>query len=403
MQPSCVTGGRRFAFTLSLGVSLVALVVAPTIGSPSPSGAALVVRGLAGSGTSVDWLCRPGAKGDPCAFTRAATSVPASGPRSAAGLTTVHAPATRRFNCFFVYPTVSTEHRANANLTVQTNETGVAVDEASLFSQVCTVWAPMYRQATAQAVAGLAARHVSTTLLKAERVAYASLLRAWKSFVAHDDRGRPIILIGHSQGSVLLIKLIGSQIDPVPSMRKKLVVAILAGGNVQVPTGKTVGGSFRHVPLCTAATEAGCVIAWSSFPSVPPASALFGRPGQGVSLQDGPVPSAGQQVACVNPAAISGGSAPLDDYFLREVERVTPEPSTQWLTFPDLYTGSCESEGGATWFQVTDVATPGDKRPVVTESEGPDWGFHADDINLVLGNLVHDVAAEEAGWVAKAH
>jgi hypothetical protein len=112
------------------------------------------------------------------------------------------------------------------------------------------------------------------------------------------------------------------------------------------------------------------------------------------------VPSGGQQVACVNPAAISGGSAPLDDYFLREVERVTPPPSTQWLTFPDLYTGSCESKSGATWLQVTDVASSADERPVVTESDGPAWGYHANDINLVLGNLVRDVAAEEAGWVA---
>lgn len=386
-------------------------VAATAVGAAALSavavGALSVVAGAAPRGphaarshTSVLWLCRPGAKDDPCTFTRAATSVPASGPRTTAGLTTVHRPATKKFDCFFVYPTVSTEQAANANLTVQANETGVAIDEASLFSQVCTVWAPMYKQATAEAVAGLGAHHVTPTLVKAEKVAYASLLAAWKSFLAHDDDGRPVVLIGHSQGAALLIKLIAGQIDPDASLRAQLVVAVLAGGNVQVRTDRTVGGSFRHIPLCTAGTQTACVVAWSSFPSVPPATSLFGRPGQGVSLQAGQTVSAGQQVACVNPAAIGGGTAPLDDYFLREVEKVTPPVSTQWLTFPDLYTGACESEGGATWLQVTDVAAPGDQRPVVAESQGPDWGYHADDLNLVLGNLVHDVAAEEAGWVA---
>lgn len=105
----------------------------------------------------------------------------------------------------------------------------------------------------------------------------------------------------------------------------------------------------------------------------------------------------------MNPADIGGGAAPLDDYFLREVEKVVPPVSTQWLTFPHLYTGACESRDGATWLQVTDVAARGDRRPVVSESKGPAWGFHPDDVNPVLGNLVRDVASEEAGWVRASH
>jgi hypothetical protein len=238
MQPGCVSR-RHSASSAVIGFPTIALLGAASVLGVGPvASAAPAARGHAGSRTSVVWLCRPGAKHDPCAFTRAATSVPASGPRTPAGLTTVHAPATQRFDCFFAYPTVSTERGSNANLAVQANETGVAIDEVSQFSQVCTVWAPMYRQATAEAVAGLGSRHASATLLKAEKVAYASLLSAWKSFLAHDNHDRPVILIGHSQGSVLLIKLIANQIDAARPLRKKLVVAILAGGNVQVPIGK---------------------------------------------------------------------------------------------------------------------------------------------------------------------
>ena len=38
-----------------------------------------------------------------------------------------------------------------------------------------------------------------------------------------------------------------------------------------------------------------------------------------------------------------------------------------------------------------------DFRPSVT-NEGPMWGYHLDDMNLALGNLVLDVAYEEASY-----
>ncbi len=56
------------------------------------------------------------------------------------------------------------------------------------------------------------------------------------------------------------------------------------------------------------------------------------------------------------------------------------------------------SQGGATWLQVIPTRVPADPRPLVSASLGPDWGYHADDVNLALGNLVSDVADEEAAY-----
>jgi DUF3089 family protein len=53
-----------------------------------------------------------------------------------------------RFVCFYVYLTVSTEPGLNSDLTVRPAEVNVAMEQTALFSQVCDVWAPMYRQIT---------------------------------------------------------------------------------------------------------------------------------------------------------------------------------------------------------------------------------------------------------------
>ena len=331
------------------------------------------------------WLCRPGTAGDPCAGRLGASAVAADGSRTVLTGGTVASP---RFDCFYVYPTISGETGPNADLRVQDSETGIARLQASRFSQVCDVWAPMYRQVTLRAL--------FKGDLAALDTAYRSLLGTWNDYLHNFNHGRPVIFIGHSQGAAMLIRLIANRVDPDPAVRARVVTAILAGGNVQVATGQRTGGSFRHMPLCSATGETGCVIAYSTFASQPPATAFFGRPGQGVSFMSLQLGKAGQQVACVNPAGLSGGSGVLQPYF-----PLGPSPAnggTSWVTYPDLYTASCHDAGGASWLQVDHVVTAGDSRPVITAWLGPAWGYHGDDVNVALGNLVDDVRAAEAHY-----
>ena len=182
-------------------------------------------------------------------------------------------------------------------------------------------------------------------------VAYDSVLPTWQWFLAH-TQGKPVVLVGDSQGSAVLIHLISAEVDHEPSVQRRLLVALIVGGNLQVPSGKTVGATFTKVPLCTSGTETGCAIAFSSYPSQPPADSVFGRPGQGVSLQSGQTAKAGQQVACVNPAALSGGTADLDPYFLT-LTQVAPDPyidfalkkpvPTPWVTYPEALFGELQT------------------------------------------------------------
>ncbi len=346
-------------------------------------------RGNQAASAATVWLCRPGQADDPCTGSLRATVVAADGTRTAKD-----APADSGavFDCFYVYPTVSTQPSDNATLQVQPSEISVAALQASRFSQDCRVWAPMYRQRTlASLLKGLGADP------RADDVAYTSLLAGWREYLDQDNHGRPIIFIGDSQGAAMLIRLLAGQVDHTPSLLARTVIAILAGGNVTVPVGATVGATFGYLPLCSATARAGCVIAYSSFPSQPPPDALFGRPGQGVSLQSGQTATSGVQVACVNPAAPGGGTTDLDPYFPGNTFPAGQPPiTTPWVTYPALYSAACMSSGGASWLQVNTLTTG--VRPVVTETLGPAWGFHAEDINLALGNLVSDVSAAEAAY-----
>jgi hypothetical protein len=339
----------------------------------------------------VVWLCRPGASYDPCTGGLHLTSVPATGSPTSSPLSDA---SSTPFDCFYVYPTVSTQTSANANLDIDAEEIGAAFDEAAPFSQLCQVYAPMYRQRTTESLlAGLGSDPASNL------VAYDSLLVGWNDFLKNYDDGRPIIFIGDSQGAAMLITLLRDNVDNDPAIRSRVVSAILLGGNVTVPTGKVVGGTFHHLPLCQTSDETGCVIAYSSFPNTPPANSNFGRPGQGVSFQSDQTSTTGLSVACVNPASLSSGSATLTPWFLNEAaSSLNAHPSTSWLTYPGLYDAACTSADGATWLQVTDDATPTDERPVVSETLGPAWGYHLYDMNLGFGDLLQDVHSEESAY-----
>lgn len=335
------------------------------------------------------WLCRPGLADDPCAGDLAVTTESSTGAKGLAPGGNTPAALDRPADCFYVYPTTSTESTENANLAVQAAEVATAKEQAAQFSRDCEVWAPIYRQVT---VNGLF--HPIGSAARGFRIAMASALATFEDYLHHFNHGRPIVLIGHSQGAAAVIHLIQETMDDHPATRRLLVSAIILGGNVVVPVGRLVGGSFSHVPVCTSASETGCVIAYSSFDTTPPADTLFGKPGTGVSALLGQRATAHLEVVCTNPADLSTGSGPLLPIFV-----AGPPIPTPYVEYPDLYTGRCVHRDGVSWLQVDTVHHPHDPRPVVQEVLGPAWGLHLYDVNLTLGDLVVVVHSEITSWL----
>ncbi len=350
--------------------------------------ALLALVGAAAGGGGVPrwnhWLCLPGAADDWCSVAMTTDVFHANGTANTVGFSVASNP---KIDCFYVYPTVSEEMRGNATLTVEPAERQTAIDQAARYSHDCRVYAPLYRQVTAY---GNGNPYHGKYAYEWDDV-----FAAWKDYMAHYNDGRGIYLIGHSEGAFLLEELISKEFDGKP-LQKQLVGAILLGGNVTVKNGSTVGGDFEHVPICTRAAEAGCVTAYSSWGHTPPPAAMFQS-----------VHSPNDHVVCVNPAAPGSSKAvPVDTVFAGiNPQGIAPWLSRyvdyQWVEFPDLYRAQCVQQGHRAWLLVTRIVHPGDKRPEVQQVLGVNWGFHAADMNLPLGDLVSLVRSQEQAWLAR--
>ena len=340
------------------------------------------------------WLCRPGESGNPCVTGLATTVVEPNGRTRVVPSSPAKSPPV---DCFYVYPTVSNQPTVNANLRAGLRESAVAITQAARFSQVCNVYAPVYRQITLGAL-----DHPHRVTLAAARTAYGSVLSAFHDYLAHYNHGRGIVFIGHSQGATILIRLLQQEVDRDPALRKRLVSALVLGGNVTVGKGRTVGGDFAHIPACTSSTETGCVVAYSTFTSTPPANSQFGRTSSdaGVPLLTPRNASRSVQIMCVNPADPAGGAAPLDAYLpsfaLGTLAPTAPSVTTPWVAFPGEYTGRCMTSGNATWLQV--ARRPGASGPALARVEQPEIGLHVLDVNIALGNLVRLVRSQAAAY-----
>lgn len=355
-------------------------------------------------GDAKNWLCRPGRE-DACAIDHTTTVIAADGKLTRE---TWKADPNAPIDCFYVYPTVSTDPGPNSDMTADPAETNVIRQQFARFASTCRPFAPLYRQVT---LAGLRQSMAGGGRAVLDRgLGYDDVRDAWNHYLANDNRGRGVVLVGHSQGSYVLIELIRQEIDGKP-VQSRLVSAILMGTTLPVAKGKDVGGAFKSIPLCRAASQTGCAIVFASFRSTvpPPANTLFGA-----------VTQEGMEAGCTNPAALAGGSGQLRAYLSTEGRTITGAPRTlAWVTpeqkvdtpfvsVPGLLTAKCATNAHANYLEITVHGNPSDPR---ADDIGGDlgapgaplanWGLHLVDVNLAMGNLIDIVAQQAKAYGAK--
>ncbi|WP_205696523.1 DUF3089 domain-containing protein [Conexibacter sp. SYSU D00693] len=349
----------------------------------------------------VQWLCRPDMADSPCDIPLDTTVQEATGPDVVQRPT----PGAREVDCFYVYPTVSNQLSPNATKARDPELDSIAQYQAARFTRHCRVFAPIYRQATIGSIIA------STALPPDRKLAYDDVVEAFKAYLERDSDGRGFVLLGHSQGTSVLRNLLRRVVDPDPELRRRLVGAVLLGGNVTVAEGKVVGGDFAHVPLCTERAQIGCVVAYSTFFTDPPDGARFGRTpapaaGNPLALPGGK----GFEVACTDPRPLAGADGPLRLLLpskpyapgfiglgtILTSSGAPPSASTTWVSPPDRAQGGCRYVNGAHVLRLDPVG-PGSRRPNVFPE--PSWGTHLLDMNLGLEELVSLVGQQADRYV----
>jgi hypothetical protein len=370
---------------------LLSLAAATMVAAPLPA----QPNGASGPDYSKDpsWLCLPG-RADTCSTPLPTTALNANGYGSVGRSEVAKDPP---LDCFYVYPTVSNDGAMNSDLIVGREEKLTTETQFARFASVCRPFVPVYRQMTLAAVAAYSA---GASIDDAARLAYGDVLAAWRNYIRTRNGGRPFVLIGHSQGSLMLQQLIAREIETNPALAAQMKLAILPGFNLLVPQGKLVGGTFKRTQLCSRAGETGCVISWSSFreKNTPPEGAMFG-------YSDRP----GMTVACVNPALPGSRDwVKLDSYWFTRSSlpvaggpirwSIEGQPGTPYVRTEGLASARCVNDGLRGYLSIRTNHAPGDKRTDRIGGEVavfgmflPGWGMHLADVAEAQGDLIRAV------------
>jgi len=223
---------------------------------------------------------------------------------------------------------------------------------------------------------------------------------AFVHYMGQWNKGRKVVLVGHSQGAQMVVRVLQRFFDDDPLMREKLLLAMPIGSPIDTASGAAAGGTFKHLPVCTKPGETACVISYRSFIA-------------GTSVDPGPeAPPPGHESVCVNPATLDSARpqpppAPMSRAFvpvledsrrhLRGVEGIT----TPFVMLRDFYRGECvRGKDGFGYFAMSEPAPGTDARvnPIDFSSHflHSRLGLHILDFQFAQGDLVDLVARRAA-------
>ena len=162
---------------------------------------------------------------------------------------------------FFLYPTTFTGNFLSAPLNGDVNDTTLNLHtdmttilmQASIFNGSARVFSPRYRQAHLKAFYQFESKESQ----QAFDLAYNDLKTAFQYYLDHWNHGRPIIIAGHSQGSMHAIRLLKEFFDGKP-LQKQLVCAYIPGWKVSP-------ADFQNIPLGIMPTQSDCVLTWRTY------------------------------------------------------------------------------------------------------------------------------------------
>ncbi len=245
---------------------------------------------------------------------------------------------------------------------------------ASAFNAAPQLWAPRYRQASFGTFLS-----DKPEAQQALNLAYRDVAQAFDAFVAKAPKDLPIVLVGHSQGSFHLRRLMTEKVAGKP-VAGRIAAVYAIGWPISVPHDLPTMG----LPACDAPDQSRCLVSWLSF-AEPADTAMMLRAAVRRPGLDGQ-PLAGSTFVCTNPlTGRSGGSAPAS----ANLGTAMPDGTIEHATLkPGVISASCAAD------HTLRIGAPPEMGPYVL----PGNNYHVYDALLFWANLRTDFARRVAAW-----
>lgn len=231
--------------------------------------------------------------------------MPGASAKSPEGM--IKSTAPKDVDVFYIHPTVfrsTTEY----NQEIDNDSLNVIIDatvisrQASVFNDCCHVFAPRYRAASFLATSD---RFFEGRGGEAYDFAYSDVLRAFDRF-REQNKDRPFIIAGHSQGGLMVSRLLKDRVDSSP-LQEQMIAAYSLGYNLSVGE---FGRKYKTLQICDKPLQTGCVLSWNAV--TPEASLdLYSKMGSELYVKTYKTEE-GKEILCINPLTFDSSKPDAD-------------------------------------------------------------------------------------------
>ncbi|MEP6583403.1 MAG: DUF3089 domain-containing protein [Ginsengibacter sp.] len=231
---------------------------------------------------------------------------------------------------FFIHPTTYTDKNLSSGWNADINDESLnkktdrstILYQASVFNEHCRIFAPRYRQANLKSFYTAD----SDSSKKSFDLAYRDIKTAFEYYLQNWNKGRPIIIASHSQGTLHAGLLLKEFFEGKP-LQNQLVCAYIIGLPI-------FSDYFKILRPCEDSSATGCFIGWRTFKEGYEAPFVAKEKGQAIVIN----PLTWSRDSSLAPSKLNqGGILRNFDKLLPEIVHAQIHGNVLWVNKPHFF------------------------------------------------------------------